>query len=826
DEALLMKNPAPNSTSVTADTIEIIGPKIVYVGHPITFAYKLTPADSNDTITWSSSDTAIATVAQDGTVTGVSAGSVDVKASGDNSSRTETITVKVPVNVIQIDDASLELGGTLKLNPVISPDNAADKTVTWLSSDTAVATVAADGTVTGLKEGSVTITATAADEQGATDTATITVTPIKVKKINITGAELIKVKEETTLTATVLPSTAENRTIEWSSDKPSVATVDKNGVVKGESTGTAIITATAKDGSGVSKGYMVYVQNTYTPYIYADRQTLYVGDTVSVELRHATFKNFTDVNWTFSRNDDEVEASGSGTKISVKAKKAGGVGISVKYDSNEGNGTITNGIYLTILSEDQKPAPVPVTGIEISGPDAVLAGDTIPLTAAVTPEYADDTSVTWTSSDDTTATVDGNGVVTGVKAGTVTITATANGGANVSATHSVTVEEIAVSIDGENSVYIGKSTTLIATVTPEGLTDRSVRWSSKEEDIATVDPATGEVTGVAVGKVTITATSNADPDKSATHEIEVKAILVTEIQISGDSAVLVGSTIDLDAAITPDDASDKTLTWSSSRPDIATVDEKGVVKGVNAGTVKITATSNADPTKSASKEITVTAPSLTVSGPRTVAVGNTITLTAKVSPDEVTDKTVTWTSSDSTIATVDKNGVVRGVKTGEVVRIKATSNYDSKLSAEHSVRVIAPVYLYYGNGTHFNGIHAMPFVSSDLWAGGAGVSVVINGIPLVPGRDFSCYSSPHGMIGVTVNPGMLRLLPQNAWHSIEIISANGIAAGSFSTGYFGSYNIYGVKTGDDSTPLLWAALCLLGISGAGIILVKSRKRKA
>ncbi|MBQ8216582.1 MAG: Ig domain-containing protein, partial [Oscillospiraceae bacterium] len=353
----------------------------------------------------------------------------------------------------------------------------------------------------------------------------------------------------------------------------------------------------------------------------------------------------------------------------------------------------------------------------------------------------------------------------------------------------------------------------------------SVTWSVSPAGAATITGTncgaivTGQFAGIG-NYFTVSAKFNTG--EATNSNIKVK---IPTIDVTGADSVLVGKTAQLTATVSPKYKDEITVNWTSSDTKIATVDANGVVTGVANGPVRITATASDDNRITASKEITVKAPDLTVSGPGTVAVGKTITLTAKVGPDEVTDKTVTWKSSDETIATVDKDGKVTGKKAGDV-KITAASNAYKNLTVEVPVKVTAAVYLYYGNGSHFNGIHAMPFVSSDLWAGGAGVNVIINGVPLVPGRDFSCYSSPHGMIGVTVNPGLLRLLPQNAWHSIEIVSANGVAAGSFSTGYFGYYNIYGVKTGDDSTPLLWAALCLLGISGAGIILAKSRKRKA
>jgi len=746
-----------------AQTIKITGDEdTVYVGrNAIKLGYTLTPTDSTDQVLWSSSDDTIAFVdPSSGFVNGLKEGEVTITAkANDKKSDSKTIYVKVPVDSIHFDSKTIEVGETFKIVPQVSfvqPDmEPTDKTLRWSSNKPEVATVAADGTVIGLTSGTTTITATAADGQGAKGTATITVTPIKVKKIEVSGANEINVGDETTFSATVLPSTAGNKTVKWTSSDPTVATVNEDtGEVRGINKGHAVITATAQDGSNTNRSLQVYVIGSEAyekAYIYAENHIVYVGETVKVHfVQPSDVEEITSASWSIAgASAGEGTIAGNLTEATVTGGSVvGTLDISVyvtgtKNDSSSYIGTITSARLITVKAADEKPEPVPVTGIAIEGSEKVLAGKSIPLTAKVTPEYADDTSVTWSIIDNPeVATVDENGVVTGIKAGTVTVKATAKDKSGAFATHNVTVEEIAVSIDGA-------------------------------------------------------------------------------------STVLTGGTITLSAVVTPTDATDKTVTWTSSDDTIATVDENGVVTaGKKADeVVTITATSKADTTKSASKKITVTAPKLTVSGPGTVAVGKTITLTAKVSPDEVKDKTVTWTSSDETIATVDKDGKVTGKKVGDV-KITATSNAYKNLTVEVPVKVTAAVYLYYGNGSHFNGIHPLPFVSSDLWAGGAGVSVVINGVPLVPGRDFSCYSSPSGMIGVTVHPGMLRLLSQNAWHTIDIVSANGVASGYFSTGYFGYYNINGVRTGDDSNPLLWAALCLLGISGAGMILVKSRKRKA
>ncbi len=154
---------------------------------------------------------------------------------------------------------------------------------------------------------------------------------------------------------------------------------------------------------------------------------------------------------------------------------------------------------------------------------------------------------------------------------------------------------------------------------------------------------------------------------------QVNAAAVKKVTISGSHTVYTGKTTQLKAAVTPSSASQK-VTWKSSNVKIAKISSSGKVTGVKPGSVTITAASKADPNKKASWKITVKAQAskVTVSGPKMVTVGKTITLKATVKPTTISQK-VTWKSSNTKIATVSAKGVVKGVKAGTVT-ITATSS--------------------------------------------------------------------------------------------------------------------------------------------------------
>ena len=145
---------------------------------------------------------------------------------------------------------SIQVGGTETLTATVSPKDAANKKVTWKSSNAAIASVDANGKVTGVKAGEATITVTTEDG-GKTATCKVTVSD---KEIKVTGVKLNKsetnllVSGNETLTATVLPEDATNQNVTWKSDKPEIATVDANGKVTGVKAGEATITVTTEDG--------------------------------------------------------------------------------------------------------------------------------------------------------------------------------------------------------------------------------------------------------------------------------------------------------------------------------------------------------------------------------------------------------------------------------------------------------------------------------------------------------------------------------------------------------------------------------------------------
>ena len=231
-----------------------------------------------------------------------------------------------------------------------------------------------------------------------------------------------------------------------------------------------------------------------------------------------------------------------------------------------------------------------VEGVLLSEKEVALTkGQTFTLTATVLPEAATDKSVQWTSSNEAVATVS-DGVLTALKSGETTITVkTTVGELTATCKVVVTTPVTGVSLDKtEAEGNIGETITLQATVMPEDADNKAVLWSSSNEAVATV--ANGVVSLIGEGEATITVTT---VDGAFTATCTIKSIdptvYVTGVSLNLTEATLrVEETLQLTATVTPEDATDKSVTWETADETIATVSDEGLVTAVAVGQTTIT----------------------------------------------------------------------------------------------------------------------------------------------------------------------------------------------------------------------------------------------
>lgn len=215
-----------------------------------------------------------------------------------------------------------------------------------------------------------------------------------------------------------------------------------------------------------------------------------------------------------------------------------------------------------------------------------------------------------------------------------------------------------------------------------GLQGNTITWTSSNENAATVD-ANGKVTAVAEGTTVITATCG---EKTASCSIDVQALAIpiTGIDVTTDKTeIKVGTTALLTTTINPADTTDdKTVTYTSSDEKVATVDVNGKVTAVAPGTATITATVGefTDTVKITVPAVAITDIKLSVDK-TALDKGDIINIVATVNPADTTeDKTITWTSSNEKVATVDANGTVTAVGGGNATITAAIGDVKAEVT--------------------------------------------------------------------------------------------------------------------------------------------------
>lgn len=345
-----------------------------------------------------------------------------------------------------------------------------------------------------------------------------------------------------------------------------------------------------------------------------------------------------------------------------------------------GNGDLSNretykafGFSVRCCREGSSPSQpsdptIHVTSISLSQTSlSILVGESATLVATVLPENATNKNVIWSTDNPSVASVD-NGTVSAVGQGTATITAKTEDGNKTAdcivTVNKETIEVTSVTLDKtEITLAPFESQTLVATVKPDNATDKTVTWTSSNSYIASVKE--GKVTGILQGTATITATAGG---QSATCivTVKMKTIDVSSVTLDKTEITLIeGDSMTLTATVMPDNATDKTVTWTSSDNNVATIDA-GTVRAIAEGTATITATAGG---KSATCTVVVIKHAVDVTSVTldktelSLNKGDTWTLAATVWPDNATDKTVTWASSNSNVAKVE-GGTVTALSEG------------------------------------------------------------------------------------------------------------------------------------------------------------------
>lgn len=665
------------------------------VGAQSKIEYTISPEKASTVITWNSLDTAVATVDNEGMVTAVGVGKTYITAvteEGHVATCLVNVTQQATDVILDVTDVTLYVGDTYTVNYTLDPADSTEAGLTWTSQSEQIATVDSDGKITGVAPGSTTIfvKTKAGNVQYIFVTVVRRATGISFKEKELS----LNVGEESQIEYTLLPEDAATAII-WNSLDTAVASVNDAGVVTAVAVGQTYVTAVTEEGYVAM--CLIKVTQQATGVVINDTElTLDVGDIYTVNYTLQP-EDSTESGLTWTSQSQEIATVDEEGRITAIAP--GTTTILVKTKTGE-----VEYIFVTVIQS--------VKGLSLNKDTVTIAkGETAKLKAVITPENATNTNVIWKSSNTSVAKVSSAGKITGKSGGTAVITCTTEDG-NLEANCIVTVTELVTKITLNKSSYklgVGKSVTLKATVKSTSATNQTIKWVSSNTKIAKVT-TTGKVTGKKVGTCTIKAKATDGSGVVAKCKIRVVR-QATSVKLNKMYVKMyVGASYTLEATIKPKNASIKKLNWSSSNSDIVKVGTTGKMVALSVGRATITAKAKDNSNKKATCVIDVIerVPVTSISATETSVImvkGTSQSLAFNVSPSTTTD-TITYSSDNSAVATVNSNGMVRAKKVG-------TANIVARSTSGKSATVAVTVV-----GLNKTSITLEQYSTDQLWLNG------------------------------------------------------------------------------------------------------------
>lgn len=637
--------------------------------------------------TFSSDDSAIAKVnPSTSEITALKVGTTKVTMKDNIGGKTYTITVVVIDKIaLSTSDVTIPVGGTIDLNATATDISTSDSWE-WISNNPDIAKVEGNGVtavVKGIAAGETTIVVKHT-VGGVIKSATAKVrVTAAVTKITLTPAETtIEVNKIASIRADVTPKTSGGSYLYWRSSNPEIVKIDDENnhtavtSVTGKAPGIAIIMAVNKE-NVILGSAKVIVSSPVTGIILSQ-------SVVEKPLSDKTYqivatvapKEATNAKLTWKSSNDkvaQVDANGL-----VTFKKAGHVSIIAASVSNP---QITASCDITIVKT--------VDSIKLETAEISLAvGETYKLSPTISPEDASNKNLNYKSMDPKIADVNKTGLITAKQAGSAhIIVSTPDGKITANCTVKVTQKASGMKLSATVLILdVGASHTLEVTFNPKTTTDTKVLWTISDKSVAKVD-AKGKVVAIAAGEALITAKSS--NGLTAVCKVKVNQP-VGKIELNyTEYDLAVDDELELEVTFDNDDVTNKKVKWKSSKPDVASVDKNGLVKGKKGGIAIITVTADENGMQ-ANCVVTVQEPISEIKLNKTsyiLGYHKSFLLKAKLKTNSATNKQLKWFSSKNSVASVNKSGQVYGKKPGfATIKVKATDGSGAEATAR--IRVV------------------------------------------------------------------------------------------------------------------------------------------
>ena len=622
---------------------------------------------------------------------------------GDVKAVCEVEVTYIPANSISIEptEAIIKFGNWQELSVSIEPKDSEDYINIW-SDNSEIATVEYSSERYSIKAKSPGECRIWFDGGNAKASCHVTVPPVLPDYVILNTYDVsIKPGSEVVLKSTVEPASTTDKTIIWKSDNPYVASVDENGNVTGNHTG--ICNITAQCGEKISKECVVSVKPESLEFE-KSKITLSVGESSEIKLISQPYSETLWDALAFRQSNNYV-------RVDIREKTITALSPTENiYDEYDP-------YYLVIYWKTDNDRQNRLARLEVNVPPIyaesltltptewnTTVGETLKIIPNILPENSSRSYVRLESSNPSVVKTGWStySQIEAIGVGEAIIYAkVSNNDHDVTAECHVTVRapEVLVSsivlspspVEGKEGDQIQISATLL----PENATNKTLIWSSSDENVATVDN-NGLVSLLKEGTAIITASTSDGSGETATCNISVlkREVLVSSISLDPSAAEgKEGEQIQINAAVLPEDATNKVLVWSSSDQSVASVDDNGMVSLIKAGSATITASaadgSGVSATCSISvlkREVLVSSISLNPSAAEGKE-GEQIQINATVLPEDATNKVLVWSSSDQSVASVDDNGMVSLIKAGSAT-ITASAADGSGVSATCSISVL------------------------------------------------------------------------------------------------------------------------------------------
>ena len=568
-----------------------------------------TPYDTS--LTWSTGNASVATVDDTGVVTATGVGRTYVYAKASNGLRAKILViVDAKVEGVTLSQENYELWvneiAFIKATP--NPANAKYTKVEYTSDDDTIATVSTDGRIVAKKGGTTYITATITwtDADGNNQTASARAkvfvkTPVKsveVRRVDTDTNDDIYAKkrgETIQLKAVITPAEAYDKALTWSSENEAIATVDQNGKVTTVGKGTTYIYAKCMngtygtDGNGTPAVGMIKIivgaeddiQLDITP----TRSEVYPGENVQYTTTLTPEEAYAG-ELTWSSDNSDVVIDSTGVAMVSKTAKAGLANITATMTFADGTTETAKALLYIKTDVNSLKFEKDAMTIYLDEDDYLSP---IFNDGATTPS---DTSITWTSDDSSIVSVDSYGKIHANKLGTTWISAYSYNKLRAQMLVKVIAAPTGVKLSEEViSGFAGEKHDIGYTFTPDYTTETGVTWSTNNADVAYYDTYTNKIVMKGAGSCWITITANDTHHGVITDKVKVNVRQkVTGVTICAKKLTKkVGNMFKMTATAIPAKGVGSTIFWSSSRPQVATVDEFGVVTCLKAGTTMITA---------------------------------------------------------------------------------------------------------------------------------------------------------------------------------------------------------------------------------------------